>query len=143
MSSTIRCGVCSTCFTLLVSLDSVGGGLGRARVVSRQRVLFSSFCQNIQPPIRTYRYIPITVYVHKKSGVAGRLLPVLSEGLWFESPMALCFVCQFHLFRWRHAFCYKRKIKIRAYNTIMIEVSSEQSRSQLYKYMYRYIGHVV
>ena len=29
------CGVCSKCLTLLVSPDSAGGGLGRARVISR------------------------------------------------------------------------------------------------------------
>ena len=46
MSSTIRCGACSTFLTLLVSSDSAGGGPGRARVVSRRRVLFSFFSQN-------------------------------------------------------------------------------------------------
>ena len=46
MGSTIRCGVCSTCLTLLVSADSSGGGLGRTRLVSRRRVLFSFFTRN-------------------------------------------------------------------------------------------------
>ena len=42
MRSTIRCGVCSTCLTVLVSPDSAGGGLSRARVVVSWRgVLFS------------------------------------------------------------------------------------------------------
>ena len=41
MRSSIRYGVCSTYLTKLVSHDSVGGDLGRARVVSLQGVLFS------------------------------------------------------------------------------------------------------
>ena len=51
--------------TLLVSLDSATGDLGRARVVSRQRVLFSFFRQNFQASVRTCRYIPIRAYVYK------------------------------------------------------------------------------
>ena len=39
--STIRCGVRSTCLTLPVSLGYTEGGLGRVRVVSRRRLLFS------------------------------------------------------------------------------------------------------
>ena len=34
MRATVRCAVCSSCLTLLAFPDSVGGGLGRARVVS-------------------------------------------------------------------------------------------------------------
>ena len=41
--STMRCAVCSPCLTLLASPDSAGGGLGRARIVSRRRVLFLFF----------------------------------------------------------------------------------------------------
>ena len=47
MRSTIRCGVCSTCLTLLVSPDSPEDSRGRARVVSLRGVLFSFFCQSI------------------------------------------------------------------------------------------------
>ena len=97
--STIRCGVCSTCINLLVPFDSAGGGLGRAPVVSRQRVLFSFFCHTMQASIRTYRYVSITVYPYKKhSGVGGKSLSVQCEGQWFESRMTLFFGCQFHVF---------------------------------------------
>ena len=41
MMSTIRCGVCWMCQTLLVSPDSAGVALGRARVVSLRGVLVS------------------------------------------------------------------------------------------------------
>ena len=45
-------------FTLRdVSLDSAMGGLGRACVVFRQRVLSAIFCQNIHASIRTYKYV--------------------------------------------------------------------------------------
>ena len=40
MRSTIRCGVCSTCLTILVSPDSAGGDLDRTRVVSLRGSLF-------------------------------------------------------------------------------------------------------
>ena len=46
MRSTTRCGVCLSCLTLLVSPDSAGDGLGRARVVSRRDVLFFFVFQN-------------------------------------------------------------------------------------------------
>ena len=46
MRSTIRCAVGLSCLTLLASPDSAGGGLGRARVVSLEGVLFSFFGQN-------------------------------------------------------------------------------------------------
>ena len=41
----VRCGLRSTGLTLFVSPDFAGSGLGRARVVSRRRVLFSFFGQ--------------------------------------------------------------------------------------------------
>ena len=44
---------CSKCLTLFFSLDSAGGGLGRARVVSRQRVLFLFFLSTY-PSIYSY-----------------------------------------------------------------------------------------
>ena len=46
MRSTCLCAVCPSCLTLLASPDSTGGGLGRARVVSRRGVLFSFFLRN-------------------------------------------------------------------------------------------------
>ena len=60
MRSTIWCVVCSACLTLLASPDSAGGGLGRARVVSRRRMLFSFFGQNnCSDPYR----VSIRIYV--------------------------------------------------------------------------------
>ena len=41
---------------------------------------FRLFCQNIQASTRTNRYVPITVYVYRKIGVAGKWLSELSEG---------------------------------------------------------------
>ena len=56
MRSTIRCGVRSTCLTVFcLAPDSAGGGLGGARVVSRRRVPFSFFGQNI-PSVYSYVY---------------------------------------------------------------------------------------
>ena len=131
MRSTIRCGVCSTWLTLIVPLDSAGGGLGRDRVVSRRWVLFWCFYQNTEAFVRTYRYIVSTsVYVYKKhSGVAGRSLSVQPEGQWFESRMAL-FVCvPISLYFLDGAKCSVTNVKM---CTMMIEVWSEQSRSQFY-----------
>ena len=62
MRSTIRCTVCSSYLTLLAYPDSAGGGLGRARVVSRRGVLLSFFSNQwfgSQVYIRTYRYIVV------------------------------------------------------------------------------------
>ena len=61
MRSTIRCGACSTCLTLLVSPDSAGGGLGRARVISRRWILFSFFRRNYcSDP--SYLFLPRDTY---------------------------------------------------------------------------------
>lgn len=40
-STTSQCAVSLSALTLLASLYSAGGGLGRARIVSRRGVLFS------------------------------------------------------------------------------------------------------
>ena len=80
-----------------------------------------------QASILTYRYISVLIwfYVFKKySGLAGRSLSMRDYGRWFESQMAVYLCVPFSLFRWRHVFCYQNKIC-----TMMIEVSSEQSRS--------------
>ena len=70
MRSTIRCGVCSACLTLLVSLDCAGGDVGRARVV----FLFLFFLSKYTG-VYSCVQVPTTVYVYKKhSGVAGRSL---------------------------------------------------------------------
>ena len=66
MRSTIRCAVCWSRLTLLVSPDSAGGGLSRTRVVSRRkRAVFVFFFFKIIVPISyvfSYvysRYIPV------------------------------------------------------------------------------------
>ena len=126
MRSPIRCGVCSTCLTLLVSPDFAGGGLGRARVVSRRRVPFSFFCFFVQlsrASIRTYRYIPISGHVYNKlSGVAGMSLSLRRGNPGFDSRMAASFFVPFSLL-----FCSNVKKC-----TMMTEVSSEQSRGRFY-----------
>ena len=43
MRSASRCAVSSSRLIVLASLDSAGGGLGRARAVSRRGVVFSRF----------------------------------------------------------------------------------------------------
>ena len=57
--STIRCGVRWMCLTLLVSFDSVGVSLGRARVVSLRGVLFSFLVKISKFSIRTYGFIQL------------------------------------------------------------------------------------
>ena len=70
----------STCITLLTFLDSAGGALSRARVVSRQRVLFSFLNQITQAYTCTYSYTPISVYVfEQRSWAAGRSLSEQTE----------------------------------------------------------------
>ena len=118
MRSTILCGVCSTCLTLLVSPDSAGGGLGRARVVFRRRVLFVFWSKY---PKRLF------VYVYNRA--IGRSLTLQTQGLWFEVRMALFFFWAFSFF-----FCRRHVFRYQCRNicTMMIEESSEQSRSQFY-----------
>ena len=72
MRPIIRCGVCLTCLTVLVSPDSAAKGLGRARVVSPRRVLVSCFSQNyFSDP--SYLFIRIDTYqsdvYHVRNGV--------------------------------------------------------------------------
>ena len=78
MRCTVQYGVCLAYLTVLVSPDPAGGCPGRARVVSRRRVLFSFFVKVSQPFIRTYRYIPFSGDVNKKqsrvAGMVGRCL---------------------------------------------------------------------
>ena len=71
--------------------DSAGVGLGRARVVSRRRVLFSIICQTI-PSVFSY------VWVHTNlGGEAGRYSSQRAQGGWFESRMVFFFhVGHFH-----------------------------------------------
>ena len=134
MRSAIWCGVCSTCLTLLASLDSAEDGLGRARAVSRQRDLFSFFCQNIQASIRTYRYLPITVHVYKKhSGAAAGSLSVESDGQSFESRMTLFFLLANFTF-FVGAMYFVTSVQV---CTMINEVSSEQSRNQFCINAYR------
>ena len=103
MRSTIRCVVCSTCLTLLVSPDSAG-----ARVVSRRLVLFSFFSQNYRSnpsyiSIRTYRYLSIwhlwcknpsgwTASFHFMGTLDGGSIPrsLCLFSLWFIRRMFLC-----------------------------------------------------
>ena len=89
------------------------------------------FCVKIfKLSIRTFSYIPITAYVYKKpSGVEGRSESVQCESRWFEPRMALFFVVRANFTFFVGAVHLVTSVKI---CTMMIEVSSEQSRSQLY-----------
>ena len=123
MRSIIRCFVCSTCLTLLVSPDSAGGSLGRALVFSLRRVQFSFLIKMSQASIGTHRYISISVYLYNEwSGVAGRSLSLRLRRPWFESRMAFLLCALFTSF-------FGSSVKI---CTMMIEVLSEQPRSQFY-----------
>ena len=105
---------------------------GRPRPCPRRLLatgVFSFFVKNIlrsmfrsQASIHTYRYIPISVYVHKKFGwVACRSLS-LDLGVRGSNPGCRILLCApFSLFCSSVNIC-----------TMMIEVSSEQSRSQIY-----------
>ena len=83
MRSTIRCGVCSTCLTLLVSSDSAGGGLGRARVVSLRGVLFSFFGKNIPT---SYLY----VYSQIHTGTCINLIYFMQENGGWSKFLVAC-----------------------------------------------------
>ena len=93
MGSTTCCAVGSLCLIMVASRDSAGGGLGRARVVSWRRVLFSIICQKI-PSVFSY------VRVHTNlGGAAGRYSSQRAQGGWFESRMMFFFhVCHFPCF---------------------------------------------
>ena len=108
-----------TCLALLVSPDSAGGGLVRAHVNSRRRVLFSFFYLNIPSE---YWYVYIFTYLGMSIqgiGWGGRYdFGFRCSNLgWLLKTKTLC------PFRF---FCSIFNI------CTMIEVSSEQSSSQLY-----------
>ena len=77
MRSTIGCAVCSSCRTLLASLDSAGGGLGRARVVSARRAVFVFLSKKqfrSQVSIRAYSYISCESLESKHVPVKNRVV---------------------------------------------------------------------
>ena len=117
MSSMTRCGVGSTCLTLIVSPDSAGGGLGRARVVSQRRVLFSFFGQNI-PSIYSYVHIhTILGLCMQEIGWGSTEVAVPATSVCRDSDLGMrgsnlgwrlffVFVCYFHffLFQWKNTY---------------------------------------
>ena len=129
MRFTIRCAVCSSCLHLAhpsrlcrgaVLASSPGGGCG-----------FRSLVKVSQASIRTYRYVPICVYVYKQySGPAGRPLSLRDQVRWFECRMAFFFVVYtiFTFFFFIGTMYFATSTKI----CTMVMISSEQSRSQFY-----------
>ena len=92
MRSTIRCAVYSSCLTLLASPDSSGGGLGRARVVSRRQVLFSLFVQNsCFDPICLFVRIDAYQFGYMSGNGQSRLKSLKVRGREFNSQGALLF----------------------------------------------------
>ena len=83
-----------TCLTLFVSLDSAVGGLRRARVASRQRVLCVCVCvcvfffPNVKSSIHSRRYISFSICVYKKhDGVETWWLP--SSSVYWPTDRSL------------------------------------------------------
>ena len=88
-----------TCLTLLVSPDCARGGLGRARVVSQQAVLFLFFGQNCCSDLSyifvcIYRLLTYHIYVMKQEsydirGIEQVAITLLSIFGWFDPQRAL------------------------------------------------------
>ena len=121
MRSTIQRAVCSSCHTLFAAPDSVGGGLGRARVVSRRNVLFSLFSQIIVPIASVYSYHAYSYQVHISLSVnleetgwldeADSSLSLCTFQVDFSNPanpFLSCAIILTFIFAWHHAWFHNR-----------------------------------
>ena len=133
MMSIVRC-VCSSCLTLLASLDSVGGGHGSARVVSRRRVLFSFYWSKYPKRlfVRIGTYQPGFTYRLREIEWTSRqniytyYIYILVVYILKKCPCELkvggsnprrCFCVIFTFFLWRHEFCHQHIKVCTGYST--------------------------
>ena len=149
MRSTIRCAVCSSCLTLLASLGSAGGGLGHARVVSRQGLLLAFFLQNscsdfkrLFVRVGTYQYDSTCT---KKINWVGQQVGVLSlcefRSMFQILDSAFFWCAIFHFFCRRHVFItrvYKKTAPgMMQRSKIRLRKRTERWKSCTPQYIYR------